>query len=170
VHHLEPALRGNSMPLVLAAVDYVHPLFREVYRNPNLVPNGVIGSPDELSESELHRRALEVAGPALKAVRQQALDRYRALQTTARVAHHVETVLPAAEKGRVEVLFAANGAQIWGHAAGPHAPCTHRVQEQGDVDLLDLAIGETIATGGTAYIIDGDAVPSREAVAAILRW
>jgi len=170
VRHLDPVLHDKSAPLALAAVDYVHPLFQEVCQYPNLVSTGVTGSPDELSETELHRRALDAVRHALTSGKQHALDRYRELEATVRVAYHIETILPALEQGRVEVLFASREAHIWGRFEGENAVSLHRGEEPGDVDLLDLAISETIAKGGTAYVIDRNEVPSREPVAAILRW
>lgn len=62
VRHLDPILHRQSSPLALAAVDYVHPLFRAVCRYAHLVHDGVIGSPEELSDDELDRRAVEVLG------------------------------------------------------------------------------------------------------------
>ena len=145
-------------------------LFREACQYHNLVSTGVTGSPDELSETELHRCALDAVRPALTSGKQHALDRYRELEATVRVAYHIETILPALEQGRVEVLFASREAHIWGRFEGENAVSLHRGEEPGDVDLLDLAISETIAKGGTAYVIDRNEVPSREPVAAILRW
>jgi Bacterial archaeo-eukaryotic release factor family 6 len=170
VHHLEPVLHGKSAPLVLAAVDYVHPIFRTVCTYPHLTGAGVSGSPDELSEAELHRKAVDAVSPELTADLKKALDRYRELEPTTRVAFHIETVLPAIEQGRVELLFAAGETQIWGRVDGQKQVLVHRSEESGDVDLLDLAICETIAKGGAAYVIERDDVPSRDPVAAILRW
>jgi len=170
VQHLEPVLHGKSAPLVLAAVDYVHPIFRATCRFPHLANAGVTGSPDELSELELHRRAVDAVRPELSADLKKALDRYRELEPTPRVAFHIETVLPAIEQGRVEILFAADESHIWGRFDGQNQVSVHRSEEPGDVDLLDLAICETIAKGGSAYVIERDRVPSRDPVAAILRW
>lgn len=100
---------------------------------------------------------------------ERELNRYRELQATTRVAYHIETVLPAVDHGRVEVLVADRDAQIWDRLDEQNQVSVHRFEESGDVDLLDVAISETIAKRGTAYVIDQDQVPSRDAVAAILR-
>lgn len=170
VKHLEPVLRHESSPLVLVAVDSLHPVFREFCRYPYLLDEGVMASPDSLTEVELHRRAIEVAGPNRRANLQAAVERYRQMQMTDRIAYHIEQILPAIEHGRVDVLFAASDMHIWGKFDDKAGVTEHRVREPHDVDLLDLAICKTIENGRTAYVIDPKAVPSHEPLAAILKW
>jgi hypothetical protein len=170
VLHLEPVLCHESSPLVLAAVKLLQPIFRELCRYPYLLPEGVIASPDSLSESELHRRALEVAGPNRQASLQAAHERYLQLQATDRVAYHIEQILPATDHGRVEVLFAASGSHIWGQFDGAGAVSVHRDRQPNDIDLLDLAVAKTIENGRSVFVVDPKALPSREPVAAILHW
>jgi hypothetical protein len=95
--------------------------------------------------------------------------RYEQLQRTDRIASQIETVLPAAERGRVEVLFAAQGTHIWGRGDGESDIQVHRKPEPGDDDLLDAAVAQTIAHGGVVHIVDAKDVPSRGPVAAIVR-
>jgi len=170
MRHLEPVLEKESTPLVLAAVDYVHPIFREVCRYPHLLSDGVNASPDGLTESDLYRQAFEVVKPKLHAKMQAARNRYQMLKTTDRVAFHIEEILRAEDQGRVEVLFAAHGPHVWGTVNAANAVDVHRERKPGDIDLLNLAINQAIAGGGTAYVVDAKDVPSRELAAAILRW
>jgi hypothetical protein len=170
VRHLEPVLRHESSPLVLMAVKSLQPIFRELCRYPYLLPEGIIASPDSLSESELHRRAIEAAGPNRQAVLQAARDRCVQLQATDRVAYHIEQILPATDHGRVEVLFAASGSHIWGQFDGAEMVTVHGDRQPDDIDLLDLAVSKAIEHGRSVYVVDPKVVPSREPLAAILQW
>jgi Bacterial archaeo-eukaryotic release factor family 3 len=170
VKHLEPVLRHESSPLVLVAVQSLHPVFRELCRYPYLLEEGVMSSPDSLTDSELHRRAIEAAGPNRQANLQAAIERYRQMQRTDRIAYHIEQILPAIEHGRVDVLFAGSGIHIWGKFDGEKGVAVHRDRDPHDVDLLDLAICKTIENGRTAYVVDSKVVPSHEPLAAILKW
>jgi hypothetical protein len=152
------------------AVKSLQPIFRELCRYPYLLPEGIIASPDSLSESELHRRAIEAAGPNRQAILQVARDRYVQLQATDRVAYHIEQILPATDHGRVEVLFAASGSHIWGQFDGASAVAVHRDRQPNDIDLLNLAVSNTIEHGRSVYVVDRKAVPSPEPLAAILQW
>jgi len=170
MRHLEPVLAQESTPLILVAVNHIHPIFREVCRYPHLLAEGVNASPDGLAESDLHHRAFEVVKPRLHAKMRAACKRYDLLKTTDRVAFHLEEILRAVDQHRVEVLFAAHGAHVWGTVDAGNAVEVRRDRKPGDVDLLDVAVNQTIANGGTAYVVDANDVPSRELVAAILRW
>ncbi len=169
VRHLTPIWQAASAPLVVAAVGYVHPIFRDVCSYPQLLSQGVVASPDTLERPELHRRALEVVRAAAPSHVQSALDRFRALQRSERVAFQIESIVPAADAGRVEVLFAANGQHVWGRAAGDSVE-VHRERAAEDVDLVDLAIGRTIACNGEVYVVDREKVPAPGPMGAILRW
>src|SRR5690606_17249664 len=46
----------DKKPVVLAGVDYLHPLYRAV-SGLNVLAEGIVGNPEELSAAELHRRA-----------------------------------------------------------------------------------------------------------------
>jgi Bacterial archaeo-eukaryotic release factor family 3 len=169
IRHLRPVLAKESAPLVLAAVDYVHPIFQDLCSYPHLLPEGVNASPDSLVDSDLHRRALEIVTPKLHPRLASDRKHYEKLRTTDRIAFQIETVLPAAETGRIEALFAAQGAHVWGRANGDAAIQVHHNPQPGDRDLLDVAVAKTIANGGVVHIVDANDVPSHGPIAAILR-
>ena len=83
----------------------------------------------------------------------------------------IADVLAAAYEGRVGILFALRSAQAWGvfDLAGRSA----EVREQrgpGDVDLVDLACRQTLATGGEVYVVEEADMPSATAIAAVYRY
>jgi hypothetical protein len=59
-HALEEPLRDNRLPVVLAGVDYLVALFREVTHHRERVAGVVSGCPDRLSAQALHARAWEL--------------------------------------------------------------------------------------------------------------
>ena len=169
VRHLEPLLKDESSPLVLAGVRSIQPIFRELCRYPYLLSEGVTASPDSLSKSELHRRSLEAAGPNRRANLEADRKRYTEMATTDRIASQIEQILPATNQRRVDVLFAASGSHIWGRFDGADAVAVHRQQQPDDVDLLDLTVAKTLENGRSVYVLDPNALPSHEPVTAILR-
>jgi hypothetical protein len=46
----------------------------------------------------------------------------------------------------------------------------HRDRQPNDIDLLNLAVSNTIEHGRSVYVVDPKVVPSREPLAAILQW
>lgn len=171
--HLDGALSGKRLPLVLAAVDYYHPMFRSTFRYPHIVAEGVKGSPDEQTEKELLQRAMPLVKPCFRQEFRKAVGRYEQNISTERTSNDLAAILSAAEMGRVDCLFATLGAQAWGklHSEnGEPKPEFHETEQPDDDDLLDRAVAQTICHGGTAYVVDRREVPGNEVAAALFRW
>jgi hypothetical protein len=170
---LREVLGGERAPLVLAAVDYLHPIYHEANTYPHLVDEGIEGNPDELSATELHERAWTILQPRFLAEQEEAAALYRQLAGAGseRSASHVREVVPAAYVGRVEVLFVALGTQEWG-AFDPQANTVrlHEEAEPGDEDLLDFAAIHTLLNGGTVYVVEPGKVPHDASLAAVFRY
>lgn len=169
--HVEGFIGNDGRPLVVAGVEYYHPMFRETCRYPQLIEQGVRGSADELTPQELHQRAVPLVNDRFDKSLVTATGRFGKLRGTERAHHKIETILPFAIEGRVETIFAAVGERIWGVCdAESRNVVTHDAREDADIDLLDRAVVHTIASGGNAYVVDPDRVPESGKVAAILRW
>jgi hypothetical protein len=166
-------LAAERAPLVLAAVDYLHPLYRDVNTYRYLHEKGVEGNPDELSAEELHRGAWELVAPTFHKPQEEAAARFLALRGrgSAEAVDDIRAVVAAAHRGRVETLFAAAGVQRWGtYDPASAAAVVHDAPEIGDGDLLDLAAVRTLAGGGTVYVVGREDVPGGGDAAAILRY
>jgi len=170
---LRDMLGDKHIPLVLAGVDYLLPIYRQANTYPYLVDTGVIGNPETLNARELHRRAWEIVRPhfAKEQEAQEGLYRELAGRQEGRASNNLKQIMQAAHGGRVATLFLARGVQQWGvyreHSGNVHV---HPSQQPGDHDLLDLAAIQTVANGGTVYVVDPDKVPGGEPLAAIFRY
>lgn len=168
---LHEILRGDNAPLVLAAVEYVLPIYREVNTYPNLLEKGVIGNPEGVSLEELHRQAWEIVEPYFKQAQKEAIDRYYGFAGTGKTSQHLDTVIRAAHSARVDTLFVPIGVQRWGRFDPDDMSVhLHDEPEPGDEDLLDLAAIQTILNGGTAYAVEPENVPDSRYIAAIMRY
>jgi hypothetical protein len=175
--HLERALNGSRQPLVLAAVDYYHPMFRDCYRSSNLLEGGVIGSADELSEQELLARARPEIDRWQKQNLERLVDRHRKQVGTDKAADGLPFVLPAAAAGRVEAVIAPvcsgepGGQRIWGRFDPDQgAVAIHKQREAGDVDLLEAALHQTLLHRGDVYVVPAEELPEGKSLLAVLRW
>ncbi|MEX0703506.1 MAG: hypothetical protein WD069_15535 [Planctomycetales bacterium] len=171
VRHLRPFVEREGLPVVLAAVDYYHPLFRAAADGMRLLDAVVIGSPDEFSETELHQRGLQVAAPELDAERTKMIARFEQLRGTERAVDRIEPIVAAARQGRIETLLVAEDLRMWG-ISGDDALLVlpHDRQDPGDVDLVDFAVRHTLVTQGDVLVLPPDRVPAESGVAAQLRW
>jgi hypothetical protein len=166
-HGVHGALRDGRAPLVLAAVDYLRPLYRAISTYPHLLEEGISGNPDQLDPGTLHARAWRVVSDRFLSGQQAAAARYRALEGGDRATNDLRRIVPAAVAGRVETLLVPMSTERWGGAdPATGAVRLHRKPRPGDVDLLDLAAVETLRHGGTAYPLE----PGRTRPAATLRY
>lgn len=168
---LRGLLREERAPLLLAGVDYLLPIYREVNSYPHLVSEGIEGNPEELRAQELHERAWAIVGPLFRRAQEEAAAKYRQLAGTGLTSTALEEVIPAAYHKRVETLFVALGLQRWG-AFSPETRelFIHEEPQPGDEDLLDFAAVYAILNGGTVYAVEPERVPDGALLAAILRY
>ncbi len=166
-------LQGDRVPLVLAGVEYLLPIYKEANTYPYLMDTVITGSPDLLSANELHKSAWDIVSQRFQTAREEAVADYRQLagQASERAADALEKIVPAAYHGRIETLFIAAGVQQW----GVFNPDTNEIEfhdqmESGDNSLLDLAAVQTYLKGGIVYAVDPDKVPGGTTAAAVLRY
>lgn len=168
---LREVIGGDGAPMLLAAVDYLIPIYREANTYPNLLEKGITGNPEGLSSEELHSQAWEIMEPHFKQAQEQAVERYYSLAGTGKTTQHLDSVIRSAYSGRVHTLFVPIGVQRWGRF-NPDDMSVHVHNElmPGDDDLLDYAAIQTILNGGTVYAVEPENVPDNRYVAAILRY
>ncbi len=176
LHRVESGLMDlpidHQAPLVLAGVDYLLPLYRAVSEHPNVVPEAILGNPEEQRAEELHAAAWKLVEPLFLESRRREADRYRALASKGRAGSRLAEVLGGAHDGRVEALFVARGERRWGSwDAQDRKVVLHGEQSPGNEDLLDLAAVQTFLHRGEVFAVPPEEVPEPgEPLAAIFRW
>ena len=166
-------LQGDQVPLVLAGVEYLLPIYKEANTYPNMIDMVIKGNPDMLSTEELHESAWEIIQPHFQIAQEKAVAFYQQLagQKSKRAADTLVKILPAAIQGRVDTLFVAAGVQQWGVIN----PATNEIEvheqlQPGDEHLLDLAAVQTYLKGGKVYIMEPESLPGGKNAAAVLRY
>ncbi len=170
-HGLHAYLSDAHAPLVVAAVEYLMPIYREVNSYPALLAEGIVGNPDGVGADELARRGREIVAPLFRQAQADAVARYQALAGTGGTVSSVAEVLRAATEGRIDVLLVASGKYLWGRfdRASLAAELTDGADTDGE-DLLDLAAAETLLRGGSVFAVPPEEIPADSAVVAVLRY
>jgi Bacterial archaeo-eukaryotic release factor family 3 len=164
-------LKDEEAPLVLAGVDYLLALYREVNRYPHLADKEIVGNPERLRLEDLRAQAWATVQPHFQRKLIEAVAQYRQLAGGRRTSARLRAIVPAAYQGRVGVLFVAAGCEQWGtfdSASGRLQ--VHPDREREDEDLLDLAAMHTLLAGGTVYAIPPDQMPTEAPLAAVFRY
>lgn len=168
---LSKMLAMEQSPLVLAAVDYYHPIYREANTYPYLLERGIQGNPDGVSCEELHRLGWAIAEAYFARRYEEKALRYREARGTPRASNEVQDIVPAAYNGRVNALFVSLASRI----GGSFAPETGEVRIMPDGqaeagDLLDLAAVHTLLNRGDVFAVRPEDVPDSKPAAAFFRY
>ena len=171
---IERAVRGAleaPRPLLVACVDYLFPLYKQVNRYPHLLDQPLAGNADYTCEHELHQQAGPVVQPLQEAKRSSALQRLRDAMGSPLVLDRIREILPAARQGRVGALFVDPRRDCWGgFDASTDYILVHDEPLAGDEELLNLAVIYTLLTNGEVYSVNVEELPGGMFVAALNRY
>lgn len=168
---LRPVLHDETVPLVLAGVDYLLPIFRSVCNYAHLAKPELAGNCDHLSARQIQEKVWPLVEPLLIEAREKAAAKYRQLAGTGKTSDNIRHALPAAFEGRIEMLFVASDHHLWGVCDEQGRVIdTHNDQQPTDDDLLDTAAVQTLLHRGSIYVVERRDVPSSEPLAAVLRF
>ncbi len=164
---LRETLREQRAPLILAGVQYLLPIYREISSYACIAEEELPGNPDHLSEHELHSRTWPLIQSHLGDAEQEAAAKYRKLAGTGKTSADLRQIVAAAHQGQVESLFVDRTAHRWGVYDAASGEVTERAAspQPGDDDLLDFAAVQTLLHRGAVYAVAADQVPSPPAVA-----
>ncbi len=168
---LHEFLRNERAPLVLAGVDYLHPIYKEVNSYPHLMDEGIAGNPERLSAGELHERTWTIVKPYFQKAQQEAVNRYKEFASSGQASNRIRKIIPAAYHGRIELLFVNPDLQQWGtFDPGTDEIHLHKKEKTGDEDLLEFAAIQTLLNGGTVYLVGAEKMSDTDPLAAVFRY
>ena len=168
---LQELLHAEKSPLVIAAVDYLHPLYRQANTYHYLLAEGIKGSPDDMTPKMLQQKGWAVVQPHFEEEKSKAKHMFLQRLGSGQTTNDLSQVVLEASDGHVFKLFVSSDALVWGTFDPEKRVVTmHHKPEPGDEDLLDLAVRNTLLTGGSVYPVASGEVPGGSMVAAVLRY
>jgi hypothetical protein len=164
-------LKNENAPLVLAGVDYLHPVYRKINNYRNLLPEGITGNQDKVGDAVLWEQARKIVQPYIDAAKNAAAGEYRKSAGSGLTAGGLEEVIKAAAEGRVKFLFITDGAQYWGtFNENDNSVVVDLGQKPENTDLIDLAAYHTLNHAGNVYVMNTEELPNGTPLAAVLRF
>ncbi|NTW29600.1 MAG: hypothetical protein HGA39_09615 [Coriobacteriia bacterium] len=174
----------HNVPLVLLGVEYELAAYRSANTYPALVAEQALGAVGELTDRQIHAKALETLSPRFHHEVEADLTELGE-KSGALVSSDPVEIVSAAATGRVKTLFFDQAAGPYGHfdrrlyvvrALCSAAPRYLRDSADTELpghdcgwDLVDLALAETVLHGGAIHAFAGEDAPIA-GVAAILRY
>jgi hypothetical protein len=166
-------LSGETIPMILAGVDYLLPLYRQANSYPHLLnDHNIIGNPEQIPNDRLRQKAwAQLAPHFLEQEEAQFVERILKQDGKSITSTGLQEILRAAHHGRIDTLIIAEGERHW----GTYDAESDRLQLQsaaapGNCDLLDRAAAQTFLNGGTVHIMPKGKLPVDEPAVAVFRY
>jgi hypothetical protein len=164
-------LSDKHIPLMLAAVDYLQPIYRKISRYQFIAEETLTGNFEHEKPANIYKQAKEKMEPYFEKRQQQALERYYNGSASALTSSITDDVIPAIYYGQVDCLFVEKGAHLWGtFDAIENKVAIHETEQPGDECLLNNAIAQTILHNGDVFILEKSKMPAESSIAASLRY
>jgi hypothetical protein len=169
--YLYPVFYDENIPVVLAGVESLLPLYRKSDTSRLLMEKSVTTNPEAMRPEELHAQCWEVVAPRFVEREKAARAKFQELHGTGRAITDLTEIVAAGDDGRIETLFTAEDAEEWGlyDPAGRRVELTDQNIPEA-VDLFDLAVARTLSTRGTVFVRKQAEMPVDQKIAAILRY
>lgn len=174
VHLVERAvarlLHPSGAPLVLAAVEELASLYRQVNTHPGLLPEGLRGSPDRVRARDLREKALPLVETCIRDLKREARAKYEELRPSGRATAEVKRICAASVRGNIRSLFVDLARRKWGtfdRRTGDIEP--HETYQPGDRDLVEQTAVETYLRDGKLWQAEAGELPDGACMAAIFR-
>ena len=161
-------------PIILAAVDYYHPIYRSVSKLENLTDEGIIGSVSGWDPGRIHAAAWPIAQKSVEGKLDVALHLWEKSYGRGKTESELATIAHLAVAGRIRLLLTEKGRTVWGRF-DPISGDIEIIREGGNdpggnaVDLLDELAEVAIQYGGRALVLPGAKIPTETGIAAVLR-
>jgi hypothetical protein len=173
---LEPILNRNPLPLYLAGVDYLMPMFRQACDYNHLKEGHVSGAHLNAKNNdhrELHQKAWKLAEPHFEQERNKRKEEYgfRASKNLA-ISNDYAKLIKASITGGVDTLLVnKNHKHLW----GTYDESSYKLNFDDEPDgnnhcLIDLAAVKVKENGGKVYMVDPDNMPESALIAGTLRY
>ncbi|WP_373511182.1 hypothetical protein [Persicitalea sp.] len=167
---LDDKFKQDLLPVVLAGVDYLIPLYRTTINYNKYVEEYITGNFDNKNDPQaqgLYKQALAIMQPKFKQQETEAIEQYHNLKAGDFAASDTKKILLAALTGQVETLFLRKDAKVWGNYDAEN----YKVQIQKEsspenTDLLTEAAVQTILMKGKVYMYDAEQMPEQDSVVA----
>ncbi|HEV7350722.1 hypothetical protein [Telluribacter sp.] len=169
-HELEKKFKEDQLPVVLAGVDYLIPLYRTTIEYNKYLEEYITGNFDNKNDPHaqgLYAQALGIMEPKLNQQQTKAIEQYHNLKAGDFAASDTEKTILAALTGQVDSLFLRKDASLWGHYnAQRYELQIDRASTPENTDLLTEAAVQTALMKGKVYLFDQDDMPEKDSVVA----
>jgi hypothetical protein len=164
-------LHDKNVPLVLAGVEYLIPIYKGVSKYNNIAEEAITGNQEHESQLTLFTQCREILTPYFEQQTKKALQNYYNQIATSLTSSMPEKVIPASFYAQISDLFICKGQHIWGHFnEAENKLQIHPEKQEGDECLINKAAAKTYSNGGAVYLLEPQQMPKESIIAAFMRF
>ncbi|MBA3648147.1 MAG: hypothetical protein H0W62_06295 [Chitinophagales bacterium] len=164
-------LATEKAPLMIAAVDYLVPIYKSVAKYKHIAEDAITGNHDHDDVHKLYNTARERMARYFHEGMKKALQHFYNNSATELTSTIPEDVIPAAYYSRISQLFVDRDEHIWGtFDEAENNLEVHTSRMDGDECLLNKAVIKTILNGGEVFLLSRSQMPDNSKMAAMMRY
>jgi hypothetical protein len=153
-------LNGERSPLILATVDYLMPIYKEVNDYKYLHNEFIPGNPEYEDPVYLHERARGILEGHYDQVRKEKAKAFEFELSNQKASYKEEEIIQAAIDKRIDTLFVNKSEAMWGIYDKENYKILIRDKEDAQSsDLLNLAATHTLLNSGKVYLAEPESMP-----------
>jgi hypothetical protein len=153
-------LHDEKVPMVIAAVDYLVPIYKDVSDYNNIVTEHIGGNPENSTPVELHQRAMNIIQTFNKSNKETVSNKFGDYLAADKASFSLTDIVKSAHAGKVENLFLNRDYQTWGNYDPVKRLVTIHKEKQADSeDLLEVAARYAYEQGGNVYTCERKELP-----------
>jgi hypothetical protein len=160
--------KKKTIPIILTSVSKNQTIFRKISNNPHLSADGIVLSPESLSDEQLREHVREVLQPEKRRRLKTLVERGAKALADQRASDHVDEIASAAISGQVESLLIDYEKRYLASIDWNTLKIVKKSGEH-DTDLFDEIAKVVLKNRGKVYIIDSAMMPTTTGICAIYR-
>jgi hypothetical protein len=157
---IKTILQSGNVPLIIACVDELLPLYKKANTYSQLIPQHLSGDPQFRDKKQLQHEALKLIHQRNDITKNQYRDQYKNKMHTTKTSHQVSEIIPAATAGKIDTLFLKKGAEVFG-TYNKKTSCVilDADKTKSNRCLINMAAAETYLQGGRVLGMEAEAMP-----------
>ncbi|MGM0530360.1 MAG: hypothetical protein ACQER7_03300 [Bacteroidota bacterium] len=156
---LQNVLNNEDKPLIVASVDYIFGLFKEVTNYKYLKEENISESPRDETVKGLQQKAWTLIQKELDDEKEQMIQKYIDSSNKSDI---VEEIIPNILYGRVDTLFVNFREYLWGKLeAETFEVDVHSERDEDCEDLLNFAAIRALLHDGNIYLMEPEEMPQK---------
>ena len=157
------ATKKQNAPMILACVESLCPVYKEVSRHPNLYNKVVPGDPEFRNKGDLHKASWELIAEYFdrSKLKLESFDD----TTKGKIASLIPEIARAAETGKVDTLLLQENEERYGtYELETHTVRIAEKKKRDNISLTNRIALKTFLQGGHVYSLPESDMPHRDSV------